>query len=320
MDLRDSCATEQSEGRLPAALFTQANVEIGDINSIAETRAKQTFQAPPVRPATADPWQVHSYTGVIARLGEPHITRGYDDDEPAQGSQIAAVPSRFTFPRGPRVGIALHALLEDLDFTNPGQQHALYLRTCRSLGLQDEWLTVLIGWLADILASPLGNYSLSDIDRGDRLDELEFHFPLETRADLVTRLKDLNYLRIRQGPIALSGMMTGLIDLLYRYNDRYFIIDYKSNFLGSRPEDYQPELLAEAMLDHNYKLQFLIYTIAVHRMLKRGLPNYDYEQHFGGIHYLFLRGMDGVTGNGIYSHRPDFSLVAELDWILGEIG
>ena len=320
MDLRDCCATEQSEGRLPAAMFTQVNVEIPDINSIAETRPGQTFQAPPARPANADQWRVHSYTGVIARIGEPHITRGYDDDDPAQVSKIAALPSRFTFPRGPRVGIALHALLEDLDFTDAAQQHALCLRTCRTLGLQDEWLTVLSEWLADILASPLGDYSLSDIDRADRLDELEFHFPLQTGADLVARLNDLGYLRSRHVPTGLSGMMTGLIDLLYRYNDQYFIIDYKSNFLGFLPDDYQPELLAEAMLYHHYALQFLIYTIATHRMLKNSLPDYDYEHHFGGIHYLFLRGMDGSSRNGIYSHRPDISLVTELDRLLGETG
>ena len=121
-------------------------------------------------------------------------------------------------------------------------------------------------------------------------------------------------------PIGLAGMMTGLIDLLYRYNDQYFIIDYKSNFLGFLPDDYQPELLAEAMLYHHYALQFLIYTIATHRMLKNSLPDYDYEHHFGGIHYLFLRGMDGSSRNGIYSHRPDISLVTELDRLLGETG
>ena len=112
-------------------------------------------------------------------------------------------------------------------------------------------------------------------------------------------------------------MMTGLIDLLYRHNDRYFVIDYKSNFLGSQPEDYRPERLAETMLDQHYSLQYLIYTVAVHRILKRSIADYDYEQHFGGAHYLFLRGMDGLSNNGVYSHCPPLSLITELDRRLG---
>ncbi len=318
-DLRDRCAAEQSSGGLPENLFAQVDVGTPGITKIGQAKTNKPLQPPPSLPTNNDRWRVHSYSSVITQISEPHVANGYADDDSLQTSPAATGLSPFSFPRGPRVGIALHALLEDVDFADASQNHPLCRRVCRTLGLQGEWLPILLDWLQSILTSPLGNgHSLSEISQADRLDELEFHFPLQSGKDLVSRLNDLGYLRSRDVPIGLDGMMTGKIDLLYRHNGHYFIIDYKSNFLGFQPEDYRPKRLAEAMLEHHYSLQFLIYTVAVHRMLKRNLPDYEYEEHFGGVRYLFLRGMDGSTQNGIYSHRPDYSLVSELNKRLGE--
>jgi len=316
-DLRDRCVQARDTGLLPADLFSQVDVDLPGSSRWTDPGTGTPLVEPPSQPVSNDPWRVHSYTSVIARIAEPHVTGGYADDDAALATQAAGETSRLTFPRGPRVGIALHALLEDTDFMDSTQHLPLCERLCRTLGLATEWLPVLDNWLGDILTSPLDDHCLRDIARPDRLDEMEFHFSLRSGTDLVAWLNDLGYLRSRQLPVSLDGMMTGLIDLLYRHDNRYFIIDYKSNFLGYQPDDYRPERLADVMLDQHYSLQFLIYTVATHRMLKNTLPSYDYEQHFGGVRYLFLRGMDGATDNGIYWHRPDISLVTELDQRLG---
>ncbi len=316
-DLKDRCLSARDTGLLPADLFSQVDVAIPESSAWTDSGVGTTLVEPPTKPVSIDSWRVHSYTSVIARIAEPHITGGYADDDVTLATQAAGDTSRLTFPRGPRVGIALHALLEDVDFMNPTQHLQLCERLCRTLGLAAEWLPVLDKWLGDILTSPLDDHCLQDIARSDRLDEMEFHFSLRSGNELVAWLNDLGYLRSHQLKVSLEGMMTGLIDLLYRRDNRYFIIDYKSNFLGYQRDDYRPERLADVMLDQHYSLQFLIYTVATHRMLQNTLPDYNYEQHFGGIRYLFLRGMDGATDNGIYWHRPDVSLVTELDQRLG---
>jgi exodeoxyribonuclease V beta subunit len=110
-------------------------------------------------------------------------------------------------------------------------------------------------------------------------------------------------------------MVNGIIDLVFRHGDRFFIADYKSNFLGGRFRDYAPERLRSAVYERRYDLQYLLYTLALHRYLGQRVPDYDYARHFGGVYYLFLRGMRPETGSacGVYFHRPGLALVDALD-------
>ena len=110
----------------------------------------------------------------------------------------------------------------------------------------------------------------------------------------------------------LNGMLKGFIDLVFAHGGRYFIVDYKSNHLGDDPGAYGPAQMAAAMLAHRYDLQFVLYTLALHRLLKARLPGYDYDRHMGGAAYLFLRGVD-ATGRGVYGERPPRDLIQLLD-------
>ncbi len=112
--------------------------------------------------------------------------------------------------------------------------------------------------------------------------------------------------------------MNGFIDLLFEHEGRYFILDWKSNHLGYRLENYESPGLNEAMKDNQYKLQYLIYSIAVHRFLKQRLrDSYDYDVHFGGVIYVFLRGVRAGAATGIYFDRPEVGFVDKLDKIFG---
>jgi exodeoxyribonuclease V beta subunit len=113
----------------------------------------------------------------------------------------------------------------------------------------------------------------------------------------------------------LQGLMKGFIDLVFRYQGRYFLVDYKSNHLGPNLSHYGPEALAECMDSHQYHLQSLIYTLALHRFLQSRITGYSYETHFGGVYYLFLRAMhpEHPVGSGIHNARPDRSLIDHLD-------
>ena len=118
----------------------------------------------------------------------------------------------------------------------------------------------------------------------------------------------------------MQGYLTGLIDLVCKYDGRYYIIDYKTNYLGDAMGDYKKENLSFGMRSHNYGLQFWIYTLVLHRHLKNVICDYRYESHFGGVLYLFVRGMKpDVNGNGVFSNVPDIKRLEELDRILGGI-
>jgi len=114
---------------------------------------------------------------------------------------------------------------------------------------------------------------------------------------------------------SLRGLMKGYIDLVFRVDGRFYLADYKSNHLGDRLEDYCGPGLGRAMRVHRYDLQSLIYTLALHRYLRRRLPGYAYERHFGGAYYLFLRGMRPEQGPryGVYRDRPPLDLIEALD-------
>jgi exodeoxyribonuclease V beta subunit len=94
-------------------------------------------------------------------------------------------------------------------------------------------------------------------------------------------------------------------------------MDYKSNWLGNRLTDYRPERLEQAMREHNYGLQFWLYTLMLHRYLQTVIDDYTYADHFGGVKYLFLRGMDpALPGSGVYTDLPDLATLERLEGCL----
>ena len=110
-----------------------------------------------------------------------------------------------------------------------------------------------------------------------------------------------------------NGYMKGYIDLVFESNQRFYLIDYKSNWLGNNIADYAPNRLSIPMAQHHYYIQYLIYSIALHRYLGCRIPDYSYKQHFGGIFYLFLRGISENGANGIFETKPSYALIQRLD-------
>jgi exodeoxyribonuclease V beta subunit len=238
---------------------------------------------------------------------------------------------RFGFPGGAKAGTLLHDILEHLDFSGregPSLE-ALVAEKLEEYGFEPVWRDSLCAMLAGVLAAPLvagrPRLSLSRIERRDRLNELEFYFPLkpfspavlqgvlathggpEVPANFHEHLKRLQFAPVR-------GYMRGFMDLVFRFNGRFYLVDWKSNLLGDRPEDYRVEALANVMAERFYVLQYHIYTVALDQYLRLRLPGYDYDRHFGGVFYIFLRGVDPDLGpeHGIFRDRPARQLVEAL--------
>jgi exodeoxyribonuclease V beta subunit len=115
----------------------------------------------------------------------------------------------------------------------------------------------------------------------------------------------------------INGLLKGFIDLVAEYRGRYYVIDYKSNKLGTDASAYTPEAMRDSVLRERYDLQYAIYTLALHRQLRARLPGYDYERHMGGVAYLYLRGIDGASG-GVHGERLPYALIDAMDRLFAE--
>ena len=194
------------------------------------------------------------------------------------------------------------------------------------------------------IETPLGplldGVRLRDVARADRLDELDFELPLVGGDDPTGALAlDAIADALRGGEPAagltgyadrladpllrrdVRGYLTGSIDLVVRAGDRFAVLDYKTNWLGAPGEQltarhYGADALAAAMERSHYGLQALLYLVALHRYLRWRLPGYDPERNLAGAGYLFLRGMTGDAGAGVFAWRPPGAVVERLSDVL----
>ena len=268
------------------------------------------------------------------------------------------------FPRGAEAGTFMHHFLELLDFPRVGDDEyfdELALDLMRREGVASTELARFRAGIRAMLHTPLGananEHRLVDVERADRLDEMRFELPIagghESRdPDAVVRGIDLaralaesrrpddavpQRVHDRFSAMRFSedarGYLTGSIDLLFRVRDgvdpadaRYFVVDYKSNWLGrdgtTGSADYLPHRLVDAMMVHDYHLQYHLYALATHRFLRARMgAAYDYERHFGGVYYLFARGMTGESvlrdphgrPAGVFFDRPPLETLDALD-------
>ena len=119
-------------------------------------------------------------------------------------------------------------------------------------------------------------------------------------------------------PIQLAGMLKGFIDLVAVISGRYYVIDWKSNYLGADDAAYDHASLLQALLYKRYDLQYVIYLLALHRLLQSRLADYDYDRDIGGAIYFFLRGSCHPDTQGLLMERPPRQLIEQLDRLFRE--
>ena len=249
---------------------------------------------------------------------------------PAAGRQAdGELAGVHAFARGPQAGTFLHGLLEwagRQGFAAVSADRALLAaqvrRRLQRVPAWQPWEDMLTGWLLQVLTQPLHSTvlpvslpALADLPQY----QAEMGFMLAVNGidlpglDAWVRANTLDGApRPALLPGQLNGMLKGFIDLVFVHEGRYFVLDYKSNWLGSTDAAYRPETMAAAVLAHRYELQYLFYVLALHRLLKVRLPDYDYDRHVGGALYLFLRGMSAPSG-GVFAARPSREVIETLD-------
>lgn len=287
------------------------------------------------RRAAAEQWWIASYSAL--RVGDQSL--GADssqaqqllDDENVDAQRLREVPAEngdiHRFPRGPNPGTFLHGLLEWAGregFADVVSQPALIERTVGQRCNRRDWtgwIPTLVPWLQQLLtqAMPLSPdgpvLTLAQLQQY----QIEMEFWFASHQVDVLRLDQLVVRHTHAGaarPAALAtqlnGMFKGFIDLAFELDGRYYVADYKSNWLGPDGSAYSTLAMEQAILDHRYDLQYVLYLLALHRQLRARLPDYDYDRHVGGALFIFLRGI-GSAGHGLYFARPPRELIEQLD-------
>ncbi|MGE6993635.1 exodeoxyribonuclease V subunit beta [Pseudomonas sp. NPDC047961] len=284
-------------------------------------RAAPTEQLSQLNRSLHSAWRIGSFSGLAAGMHMEAPDRDAlaipDAGEPGSGF--------FAFPRGARAGTCLHAILEDWA-RGKGELEALVEPALQAYGLPLEWKEIAISHLQKVLDTDMdgAGLTLAALQSARRLPELGFTFPVR---DLdVARLRSLlvdpaNGLAepLREAAArlefdSLKGFLKGFIDLTFEHDGRWYIADYKSNWLGPDASYYGGERLLQALAGEHYYLQYLIYLVALRRFLRQRLADFRDEQ-LGGAYYLFLRGMPEA---GVYFARPDDALLDALDRLFEE--
>ncbi len=233
--------------------------------------------------------------------------------------EVIASPEGDDALRGPVFGDMVHTVLETVDFAEvaraadssglckPGARvrqvldqviraNIALLRTRVPTGVLEEACRQKIAelvWRA--LKTPLAGVgcTLGEIDANDRRHEVDFLFPERPGSAILAdkRWED--------------GYVTGYMDLVFRRDDKYFLLDWKTNLLPG----YSPDQLAASMAESDYHRQYRLYLHALARWLRRTHgPGFDPLRALGGVYYLYLRGLNGSDESaGVFFHQPTAS-------------
>ena len=260
-------------------------------------------------------WKKLSYSYLTEKQSRPSIRFTRDQDSNYD---------RFIFrelPKGAVTGNLLHYIFEHIDFTNPAGWERVVKMAMQRLSYDREDFQSGILEMLKVVTSvmlPSVDCKLSSVGMETRLNELEFDFNVMPfhAADL-TKMKSLKFPMDTINERNLEGVMNGKIDLFFKAGNKYYVLDWKSNFLGDTVEDYEGQGLLDAMTAGNYHLQYHLYSLAVYKYLRSRLSDFDYERDFGGVVYIFLRGVRLGRESGLFLTRPDLKVVMEMEELFG---
>ena len=273
-------------------------------------------------------WQMSSYTALSAL--SQHDAPEWPEDKAREPQLIVTeaetilIDAALSLPRGTVTGNVVHDLLENCSFSDLAELKDITVaqdKACQRYGLsleQPEQLAVL---LQAVVTTPLAeqdqDFCLKNLEPNKFIKEMPFYLAMQTMDanQINVILQDTAVYQSLDSKV-MCGYLTGFIDLICEHKGLYYLLDYKTTSLP----DYQPEQLAQAMYAHNYGLQYWLYTVVLHRYLQQRLPDYNYESHFGGVRYLFVRGMrPEVAMSGVYQDRPDVTKVKALADLFADV-
>lgn len=245
---------------------------------------------------------------------------------PKSANPLTSSYDKFVFQdlkKGAHTGNLLHYIFEHIDFSDQRNWSRIVEQAMKRLSgsANEEYRDQILLLLNQVVSATMPGdnaFKLNQVTIEKRLNELEFDFLLNpfNTAQLQALSSDAHPFRIKSID-ELEGIMNGKIDLFFEHEGKYYILDWKSNFLGNSLEFYGEDAVKAAMYENNYNLQYLIYTVALTKYLKLRKPDFDYDTHFGGVIYLFLRGVRAEGQTGIYYTKPAKELIKQMKEVIG---
>jgi exodeoxyribonuclease V beta subunit len=302
-----------------------ALVRFEDTPTIAE---KYYYTKKEVSPATGEERPVNFQLGHVnwRKISYTSLSAAHTPSLKNNSSVITSDYDQFVFRqliKGNKTGNLLHDIFENIDFKNSAYwDYAIQSALKRFLPrFREEYAPMLKLLLLHVTKAPIEvggeKFTLAEIGEEKRLNELEFDFnvPEFNPSALNALEQDDVHVNVKYFE-SLEGIMNGKMDLFFEHNQKFYILDWKSNFLGDSLQYYRKELLPEVMSENNYHLQYLLYTVAAKKYLESRLPSFDYEHHFGGVIYLFVRGIRDNADYGVFTCRPALEKILTLQEML----
>ncbi|HEY2801674.1 MAG TPA: exodeoxyribonuclease V subunit beta [Chthoniobacterales bacterium] len=313
---------------LPPEILSSKQIEIAPLPEASETiwpsPRNETTAAPEPRQfdgAIDRSWGIASFTRLVSGRETDLLDEG-PTLEPGT-EEVPEAEGIHAFPRGIHAGTCLHEIIEQVDFANLTAMPEIGQRRLRAYGIEgfDDVVSGNVRQLASLpLVASDEAFTLSKVPNESRIAELEFSFPVHrlTTSKLAEAfaLKELplQIERLQFQPV--NGFMNGFIDLTFEHGGRFYFADWKSNWLGLTTAAYRPGTIAAEMQRNFYTLQLCLYSVALHRYLRLRKPGYDFDRHFGGAFYIFLRGIDPARPqNGVHFERLSRAFLEKLNSI-----
>ncbi|MBO6793340.1 MAG: exodeoxyribonuclease V subunit beta [Balneolaceae bacterium] len=275
----------------------------------------------------SDLWQYPRVVSYSSLSGDKHSTfeeADFKDLDAVQNSTNEVDTNEdpdpiFAIPKGKNTGNLVHAIFEEIDFDDPTNHSKIIKEKLDAFQIEKKWEPAVNELIHRSLTVKLTDeIRLNEISKAQKLVEMEFFIPIYglSRTELLRTLGKQNSIETEQ----IDGFLKGFIDLIFRVGDTYYILDYKTNHLGSNFENYSQDALQEEMKSANYDIQYHLYTLALYRFLETRIPDFNYSKHFGGVFYLFVRGVNPKeTGSGVFYDKPEEKLIKELDSLITEV-
>ncbi|KAF3977848.1 MAG: exodeoxyribonuclease V subunit beta [Methylococcales symbiont of Iophon sp. n. MRB-2018] len=264
-------------------------------------------------------WQMSSYTSLSVLSAYDAIDIPEIATDKARELLLDKVlePVSNDLPRGAHTGNVIHDLLENIAFNALAdntdisvQRESSCLRYGLKIDVPEKLDQLLNHTVSTLLTTDDSSFKLTQLSEQQCLKEMPFYLPVKSfnTSQINATLKDCPSFQALSEK-TISGYLTGFIDLICQHQGKYYVLDYKSNHLPN----YEQDTMIKSMREHNYGLQYWIYSLVLHQYLQNRLSGYRYEQHFGGIKYLFVRGMDkNLENSGVYQTRPEISIIQQL--------
>jgi exodeoxyribonuclease V beta subunit len=265
------------------------------------------------------PYKARSYSALLLNAHQSHHQeKDHDEFDEVKAEDVEFEWNIFHFPKGAEAGNFMHHVFEFTSFTDHETTNPEVIKTAlERYDFDEQWQPVLERHFSNCLKTPFNKHhvSLSELPEEQLAKEMDFHWVAKS-IDGAAIAKLLSSFRDTEAEFAfqeMEGYFKGFIDLVFEHNGQYFVLDYKSNFLGFTSESYNFDAMHEAMQSHYYDLQYLFYVAALQRYLKQLIKDYDYEAHIGGVYYLFVRGMVIGSDTGIYYVKPPKSVIDQIE-------